>query len=785
MLFSDTSPLAARSPRHGPAGAAGPALRGRPGRRRRHAARRARRRQCRQLHGVALRQPRIRLPAERCRRRHPSRREACTRRRWCPAGRRRSPSRGRPGRSCGSWRTTPPTSTFDGIEVDAAFAQDRRLPEPRRANVTLQGRPDRQRDRREGRAGQRNQLHVRQRRLPRRSRDRPVGPQRVRLRDRRARHDRPQQPLLLVRHDGSLLHLRLLVDAAPAGLRERHAREQRLRPHLQGRRHLALLHPLRGQHGQRRGHPLRLEGAQQHLRDRRLREPHARAADPAGSATSAPGTACAGVTYRRNVGDKCAGSDKAVVPATSSAARIAPLGWLNPAPRTSACRAGSPAIDAADPGDYPATDRDGFVRDSRPDAGAHEFGAGPPGGARRRRWWQARAAPDRPLTGEEAAANSRSPPQAAGHLQAAPGLLPGGRTPHPRLSAKARVTSGSCGSVTVTSRGVRSRRLSVTGKRTTRIRAHRLARGRYRVIVVATSRGGLRSRPSRSRSACADRANRPARRDLADRGDSRSPAFPLAGAHLGSLQRQVDSIDAPPNSARGRGHELRARPAVRTPGSGSLPLVAYVVGARPNFVKMAPVIEAMRRRGHTRQLVVHTGQHYDRGSRTTSSGPRLPASRTCSLGSRVRHHADQTGKVLMAFEQVLLERRPDLVVVAGDVNSTLACALAAAKLGVPWPTSRPGLRSDDWTMPEEINRVLTDRMSDVLLTHSPEPSRNLLREGIDPARIHYVGNTMIDSLRGSRARRAARRLAGARAGGTRVRARDAAPTRRTWTTRCA
>ena len=110
-----------------------------------------------------------------------------------------------------------------------------------------------------------------------------------------------------------------------------------------------------------------------------------------------------------------------------------------------------------------------------------------------------------------------------------------------------------------------------------------------------------------------------------------------------------------------------------------------------------------------------------------------------------------------------MERRPDLVVVAGDVNSTLACALAAAKLGVPVAHLEAGLRSDDWTMPEEVNRVLTDRMSDVLLTHSPEAEPNLLREGIDPARIHYVGNTMIDSLRRARGPRAPpRRLARAR-----------------------
>jgi UDP-N-acetylglucosamine 2-epimerase (non-hydrolysing) len=191
----------------------------------------------------------------------------------------------------------------------------------------------------------------------------------------------------------------------------------------------------------------------------------------------------------------------------------------------------------------------------------------------------------------------------------------------------------------------------------------------------------------------------------------------------------------------------RARAARAAPLSGGMSLVAYVVGARPNFVKMAPVVDAMRRRGQTRQLIIHTGQHYDRrlsGDILDDLG--FPDPDVClEVGSGP--HGDQTGKVLAGFEQVLMERNPDLVVVAGDVNSTLACALAATKLCIPVAHLESGLRSEDWTMPEEVNRVLTDRMSDLLLTHSPEAEPNLLREGIDPARIHYVGNTMIDSLR--------------------------------------
>lgn len=179
----------------------------------------------------------------------------------------------------------------------------------------------------------------------------------------------------------------------------------------------------------------------------------------------------------------------------------------------------------------------------------------------------------------------------------------------------------------------------------------------------------------------------------------------------------------------------------------SAPLVVYVVGARPNFVKMAPVVSAMRGRGGARQLVVHTGQHYDRKlSDDVLADLGFPAPDvSLSVGSGT--HGEQTGKVLMAFERVLLEHRPTLVVVGGDVNSTLACALAASKLGVPVAHVEAGLRSGDWSMPEEVNRVLTDRLSALLLTHSPEAEENLRREGIEPDRIHYVGNTMIDSLR--------------------------------------
>jgi UDP-N-acetylglucosamine 2-epimerase (non-hydrolysing) len=191
----------------------------------------------------------------------------------------------------------------------------------------------------------------------------------------------------------------------------------------------------------------------------------------------------------------------------------------------------------------------------------------------------------------------------------------------------------------------------------------------------------------------------------------------------------------------------RARNAARSDAGTDGETVVHVVGARPNFVKMAPLIEALDQRGAARQVVVHTGQHYDRKmSEEILSDLGFPVP-DHSLGIGSGSHGEQTGKVLIAFERILLQERPRLVVVAGDVNSTLACALAASKLHIPIAHLESGLRSGDWSMPEEVNRVLTDRLSDVLLTHSPEAEGNLAAEGVDTSRVRYVGNTMIDSLR--------------------------------------
>src|SRR5215207_9691048 len=175
--------------------------------------------------------------------------------------------------------------------------------------------------------------------------------------------------------------------------------------------------------------------------------------------------------------------------------------------------------------------------------------------------------------------------------------------------------------------------------------------------------------------------------------------------------------------------------------------VINVVGARPNFMKVAPVVEAMRGRpAEFSPLVVHTGQHYDeRMSAAFFRDLGLPTP-DVHLGVGSGSHAQQTAAVMQKFEPVVLEHRPDWVVVVGDVNSTLACALVCSKLGVRVAHVEAGLRSRDRAMPEEINRLLTDQLSDLLLTPSEDADRNLLAEGIPEGRIRFVGNVMIDSL---------------------------------------
>jgi UDP-N-acetylglucosamine 2-epimerase (non-hydrolysing) len=175
--------------------------------------------------------------------------------------------------------------------------------------------------------------------------------------------------------------------------------------------------------------------------------------------------------------------------------------------------------------------------------------------------------------------------------------------------------------------------------------------------------------------------------------------------------------------------------------------LCYVVGARPNFVKMAPVISALRRRApDARHCLIHTEQHYDEAmSRVFIDQLQVPEP-DYMLGVGSGTHSAQTARVLLAMEPILAEEGPDLVVVAGDVNSTLAAALTAAKLGIPIAHIESGLRSFDRAMPEEHNRALTDRLSELLFVHCQDAVENLKREGFAGHQVHFVGNTMIDSL---------------------------------------
>jgi UDP-N-acetylglucosamine 2-epimerase (non-hydrolysing) len=175
--------------------------------------------------------------------------------------------------------------------------------------------------------------------------------------------------------------------------------------------------------------------------------------------------------------------------------------------------------------------------------------------------------------------------------------------------------------------------------------------------------------------------------------------------------------------------------------------IVNVVGARPNFMKMAPLmVEYGRYPGEFEPLLVHTGQHYDDNmSKLFFEQLRLPAP-DVYLGVGAGSHAEQTGKVMVAMETLLQEQRPDLVVVVGDVNSTMAAAIVAAKLCIPLAHVEAGLRSFDRTMPEEVNRLVTDVLADFCFTTSEDAGENLKREGVAAERIFFVGNVMIDTL---------------------------------------
>jgi len=174
--------------------------------------------------------------------------------------------------------------------------------------------------------------------------------------------------------------------------------------------------------------------------------------------------------------------------------------------------------------------------------------------------------------------------------------------------------------------------------------------------------------------------------------------------------------------------------------------IVHIVGARPNFIKLAPVWRALKQNRVATQSVVHTGQHYDyEMSEVFFQQLELPpADVNLAVGSA--SHAQQTAQIMSRLEPVILERKPDLVLVYGDVNSTLAAALVCSKLGVCIGHVEAGLRSGDRSMPEEINRVVTDQLSDLLFTPSEDGDNNLQAEGVPRQKIHCVGNVMIDSL---------------------------------------
>jgi len=174
--------------------------------------------------------------------------------------------------------------------------------------------------------------------------------------------------------------------------------------------------------------------------------------------------------------------------------------------------------------------------------------------------------------------------------------------------------------------------------------------------------------------------------------------------------------------------------------------IHLIIGARPNYMKADPVYKALAATNNFRLTLVHTGQHYDHKMSQLffdELGMKTPDI-TLEVGSG--SHGAQTARILERYEKVLLADKPELVMVFGDVNSTVACALAAVKLHIPVAHVEAGLRSNDRSMPEEINRVLTDKIADILFITSLDARENLINEGIDPENIHFVGNSMIDSL---------------------------------------
>lgn len=173
---------------------------------------------------------------------------------------------------------------------------------------------------------------------------------------------------------------------------------------------------------------------------------------------------------------------------------------------------------------------------------------------------------------------------------------------------------------------------------------------------------------------------------------------------------------------------------------------AHVVGARPNFMKVAPVMTALTQHGVGKQMLIHTGQHYDANMSSVFFEELGLPQPDLNLGVGSDSHARQTAKLMIHLEEAIISLDPELVMVYGDINSTMAATLVCAKMQIPVAHVEAGLRSFDRTMPEEINRLVTDQISDLLFTPSADANENLLREGVNSEKIHLVGNVMIDTL---------------------------------------
>ncbi|MFI5145336.1 MAG: non-hydrolyzing UDP-N-acetylglucosamine 2-epimerase [Ignavibacteria bacterium] len=175
--------------------------------------------------------------------------------------------------------------------------------------------------------------------------------------------------------------------------------------------------------------------------------------------------------------------------------------------------------------------------------------------------------------------------------------------------------------------------------------------------------------------------------------------------------------------------------------------IVFVVGTRPNFIKAAPILKQFEKLKHIRTVLIHTGQHFDYEMSRLFFKDLNIRKPDYNLNINGATHGELTARMLSGLEKIFMAIKPEMIIAAGDVDSTLAAALAASKLCIPVAHVEAGLRSFDMMMPEEVNRIITDRLSDLLFTHSPEAKDNLVREGISPEKIYFVGNVMIDMLK--------------------------------------